>query len=76
MELTRLRAQFDPSTAGVAIHALIGELYPICRSITGNGVRQTLARLKREIPLEVREVPSGTKVFDGTVPREWDIGDA
>jgi aminopeptidase-like protein len=76
MELTRLRAQFDPSTAGVAIHALIGELYPICRSITGNGVRQTLARLKREIPLEVREVPSGTKVFDWTVPREWNIGDA
>jgi aminopeptidase-like protein len=76
MELTRLRAQLDPATAGLAIHALISELYPICRSITGNGVRQTLARLTREIPLQVREVPSGTKVFDWTVPREWNIRDA
>jgi aminopeptidase-like protein len=76
MELTRLRAQLDPATAGLAIHALISELYPICRSITGNGVRQTLARLAKEIPLQVREVPSGTKVFDWTVPREWNIRDA
>jgi len=76
MELARLRAELDPKAAGLAIHSLIRELYPICRSITGDGMRQTLARLKREIPLEIREVPSGTKVFDWTVPREWNIRDA
>jgi aminopeptidase-like protein len=76
MDLTRLRAELDPAMAGTAIHALIRELYPICRSITGDGTRQTLARLKSEIPLEIREVPSGTKVFDWTVPREWNIRDA
>ncbi|MDP3759924.1 MAG: DUF4910 domain-containing protein [Ramlibacter sp.] len=76
MAVTRLRPRLDPATAGPAIHALISELYPICRSITGDGIRQTLARLQKEIPLEVSEVPSGTKVFDWTVPREWNIRDA
>jgi aminopeptidase-like protein len=58
------------------MYGLISELYPICRSITGNGVRETLARLRRFIPLEVHEVPSGTKVFDWTVPPEWNVRDA
>jgi aminopeptidase-like protein len=71
-----LPAGLDPVAAGAAMHALIGELYPICRSITGDGFRQTLARLGQEIPLEVHEVPSGTAVFDWTVPREWNIRDA
>jgi aminopeptidase-like protein len=75
-DLTQLRAALDPATVGPAIHALMRELYPICRSITGDGFRQTLARLKEEVPLEVHEVPSGTKVFDWTVPREWNIRDA
>lgn len=52
------------------------ELYPICRSITGNGFRETLLRLRKEIPLEVHEVPTGTPVFDWTVPKEWNIRDA
>jgi aminopeptidase-like protein len=56
--------------------ALVEELFPICRSITGNGVRQTVEILRRFILLEVNEVPSGTAVLDWTVPPEWNIRDA
>jgi aminopeptidase-like protein len=66
----------DATAAGKAMHRLAADLYPICRSITGNGVRETLRRLQAHIPLTVLEVPSGTKVFDWTVPREWNITDA
>jgi aminopeptidase-like protein len=55
------------------MYRLITELYPICRSITGNGVRETLQVLKKHISIEVHNVPSGTQVFDWTVPREWNI---
>ena len=58
------------------MESLIHELYPICRSITGNGVRQTLRILQREIALTIHEVPSGTQVFDWTVPKEWNIQSA
>ena len=61
---------------GAAMHRLMTELYPVCRSITGDGVRATLRRIAELIPLEVREVPSGTQVFDWTVPREWNVRDA
>jgi aminopeptidase-like protein len=63
-------------SAGETMMALVEELFPICRSITGNGVRQTLAILRRHIDLEVHEVPSGTPVLDWTVPLEWNIRDA
>ncbi len=55
---------------------LIKELYPICRSITGEGVRETLRIIQKRVPLEIQEVPSGTKVFDWTVPLEWNVADA
>jgi len=61
---------------GGEMHEFIAALYPICRSITGNGVRTTLEQIKRYIPLTVHEVPSGTRVFDWTVPKEWNITDA
>ena len=61
---------------GDELYALVADLYPICRSITGEGLRETLRRIARYVPLELREVPTGTKVFDWTVPREWNISDA
>src|SRR5690242_18618254 len=65
-----------PNNIGVDMHRLMAELYPICRSITGNGVRETLHLIGSHIPIEVHNVPSGTKVFDWTVPKEWNIKDA
>lgn len=61
---------------GKGMHALVKDLYPICRSITGNGVRQSLHILQERIPLEIHEVPTGTKVFDWEVPKEWNISNA
>ena len=61
---------------GRSMHAFMRELFPICRSITGDGVRETLAAVARRIPLELHEVPSGTNVLDWTVPDEWNIEDA
>ncbi len=61
---------------GLEIHRLMAELFPICRSITGDGLRRTLDILRHRIPLEVHEIPSGTPVFDWTVPKEWNIRDA
>src|SRR5438067_368778 len=58
------------------MHDLMAELYPLCRSITGDGVRDTLRLIGKRIPLEVHEVPTGTQVFDWTVPQEWKITDA
>jgi len=65
-----------PPACGEAIFALAATLFPICRSITGDGVRQTLHALSAHIPLEIHEVPSGTAVLDWTVPAEWNIRDA
>ncbi len=62
--------------AGARAYEMVRELYPICRSITGAGVRQTLAIAGRRIPLQVHEVPSGKPVFDWEVPQEWNIRDA
>jgi aminopeptidase-like protein len=64
------------STNGAALHAFAAELYPICRSITGAGLRKTLNLIGRHIDLEIIEVPTGTRVFDWEVPLEWNIEDA
>jgi aminopeptidase-like protein len=66
----------DLARVGAEMHALVRELYPICRSITGEGVRQTLRALARVAPLQSVEVPSGTPVLDWTVPPEWNVRDA
>lgn len=67
-----------PDDAGARMYALVEELYPICRSITGDGVRDTLARIERQLPAPLvrTEVASGTAVLDWTVPSEWNIRDA
>jgi aminopeptidase-like protein len=65
-----------PEGVGGAMHAFVGELFPICRSITGDGFRETLRRVAQRLPLQIHEVPTGTRVFDWTVPREWNIRDA
>jgi aminopeptidase-like protein len=66
----------DRGEIGLQIHRFAEELYPICRSITGNGIRRTLSLIQQRVPLEIREVPSGTPVFDWTVPKEWNVRDA
>ena len=64
-----------PAT-GKVIYRLLEKLFPICRSITGDGVRQTLRIIDEVAPLNIYEVPSGTKVFDWEIPEEWNIRDA
>jgi aminopeptidase-like protein len=58
------------------MYALVRDLFPINRSITGPGVRQTLSRIGQLIDLQITEVPTGTQVFDWRVPPEWSIRDA
>lgn len=77
--MTDLLKQFQEenlSATGNELHRFAEELYPICRSITGNGLRETLRSIQQIIPVEIFEVPSGTPVFDWTVPKEWNIRDA
>ena len=66
----------DFDRIGHEMYMLMEKLYPICRSITGDGVRETLKIIHEHIPIEIHEVPTGTKVFDWTVPKEWNIKDA
>jgi aminopeptidase-like protein len=66
----------DSLEIGNDIYHLIEALYPICRSITGNGFRQSMDILKKHVPLELHEIASGTQVFDWVVPKEWNIRDA
>lgn len=63
----------SPAHSSQEMMDLVRDLYPICRSITGDGVRETLRLVSRWLPLEIHEVPSGTAVFDWAVPDEWNI---
>ncbi len=76
MNITDLKTAVSPKDVGEKIYQLIAELYPLCRSITGNGFRETLDIIRKYIPIAVTEVPSGTEVFDWRVPKEWNIRDA
>lgn len=66
----------DIGAPGDEAHELIERLYPLCRSITGDGVRRTLSILNDYIPLKTTEIPSGTRVLDWVVPDEWNVRDA
>jgi aminopeptidase-like protein len=76
MKVGDIRIQPEAGKVGRDMHQLVRDLYPICRSITGDGLRETLRRIGEHIPLSLHEVASGTPVFDWTVPKEWNIRDA
>jgi aminopeptidase-like protein len=65
-----------PDATGQRLYEFASRLYPICRSITGAGVRKTLDLVRARVPLTIHEVPSGTRVFDWEIPAEWNIEDA
>ncbi len=76
MTIDRFLEEFAPGPLGTEMYALAERLFPICRSITGEGIRETLREVGRHIDLTTHDVPSGTQVFDWTVPKEWNIRDA
>ena len=76
MLLEKLQTAEGARQAAEQAYALMRQLYPICRSITGDGVRHTLDLLHAWAPLQRSEVPSGAPAFDWEVPPEWNIADA
>jgi aminopeptidase-like protein len=74
--VTDLRRGLDAERAGRELYDRLSRLFPICRSITGDGVRETLRLIGQEIAVTTRELPTGTHVFDWTIPQEWNIRDA
>jgi aminopeptidase-like protein len=66
----------EAGAVGREAHALMERLYPLCRSLTGDGVRRTLQLLQEIIPLKIHDVPTGTRVYDWIVPNEWNVKDA
>lgn len=76
MSLLKEFDQWNPRTSGQELYQFAETLFPVCRSITGEGIRSTLGMIQERIPLRVSEIPTGTQVFDWTVPKEWNIRDA
>ena len=74
IEFSKIKSQSNE--AGTEMYKLMIELYPICRSITGDGVRKTLEIIGNHIPIKKHEIPTGTQVFDWNIPKEWNINDA
>lgn len=74
--IVSLARQLEDPAVGQQAYALATEIFPICRSITGDGVRQTLLALGQHIDLTIHEVPTGTQVYDWTIPREWNVREA
>jgi aminopeptidase-like protein len=64
------------TSQGQQLRDFAARLYPICRSITGEGLRATLRLIGERLPLAIQEIPSGSRIFDWTVPLEWNIEDA
>src|SRR5271165_6380243 len=76
MDLLKALENRELTQVGDDLHRFAADLYPICRSITGDGVRRTLSEIRKLIPLQTTEVPTGTRIFDWTVPKEWNIREA
>ena len=75
-EAAALTPLIENDAIGEDIYKLAAEIFPICRSITGDGVRKTIDLLSRHIPIQCHELPTGAAVLDWEVPREWNIDDA
>lgn len=73
-DFTKITSQVD--NIGQEMYLLIKDLYPLCRSITGNDVRKTHDIIRKHVQLQTHEVPTGTIVYDWTIPKEWNINDA
>ena len=76
MSPSELAARLPSAEVGASMYELMADLFPLCRSITGAGLRDTLDRIGKILPLQLSEVPTGTQAFDWTVPKEWNIRDA